>query len=66
MTGEELLIKLRRSGVKQKDLAGKLGVTPTMVSYYVRGRQQITPQRELEIQQALTQLSDERPSVQQS
>ncbi len=65
MTGEELLIKLRRSGVKQKDLAGKLGVTPTMVSYYVRGRQQITPQRELEIQQALTQLSDERPSVQQ-
>lgn len=66
MSGEELLIQLRRRGLKQKDLAGKLGLTHAMVSYYVRGRQPITPERETEIWRALEELSAERLSLQRT
>ncbi|MDP9382088.1 MAG: helix-turn-helix domain-containing protein [Chloroflexota bacterium] len=63
MTGEELLIELHRRGIKQKELAYKLGLTHPMISYYVRGRQTITPDREKQIKQALEELSVEKRSV---
>ncbi len=60
MTGEELLIELHRRGIKQKELASKLGLTHPMISYYIRGRQAITPGRETQIRQALEELSAEK------
>lgn len=63
MTGEELLIELHRRGIKQKELAYKLGLTHPMVSYYVRGHQTITPEREKEIRQALEDLSAEKQAI---
>ncbi len=63
MTAEELLVELHRRGVKQKELADKLGLTHPMISYYVRGRLTITPHREKEIRQALEELSVEKRSI---
>ena len=63
MTGEELLIELHRRGIKQKELAHKLGLTHPMVSYYIRGHQTITPDRETQIWRALEELSGEKQAI---
>ena len=63
MMGEELLIELHRRGIKQKELAHKLGLTHPMVSYYIRGHQTITPERETQIRWALEELSEEKRAI---
>ncbi|MDP9379723.1 MAG: helix-turn-helix domain-containing protein [Chloroflexota bacterium] len=45
MTGLDLLTELRRNGLRQKDLAMRLGVSEAAVSKYVNGRTPITPER---------------------
>ncbi len=45
MTGLELFTELRRNGLKQKDLAARLGVSAAAISNYVNGHKRITPER---------------------
>ncbi len=45
MTGLDLLTELRRNGLRQKDLAMRLGVSEAAVSKYVNGRTLITPEK---------------------
>ncbi len=45
MTGLDLLTELRRNGLRQKDLAARLGVSAGAISKYVNDHKRITPQR---------------------
>ncbi len=45
MTGIDLLTELRKNGLRQKDLAERLGVSAAAISKYVNGRKRITPER---------------------
>ena len=45
MDGLDLLVELRRHGLKQQDLADRLSVSKVTISKYVRGHKRITPER---------------------
>ena len=45
MTGLDLFTELRKNGLRQKDLAERLGVSAAAISNYVNGHKRITPER---------------------
>ncbi len=53
MTGLDLFTELRKNGLRQKDLAERLGVSAAAISNYVNGHKRITPERAKLFMQAI-------------
>lgn len=65
MTAEDLLLELHRRRVTRLELAAKMGYTHPMITYFINGKQKITPEREDRIRRAFEEIAAERRAAEQ-